>query len=412
MVIGESKKVEEKKQRDAKAIRYFLVDLGFEEGSQFCRFLLDTGDFSHGLLRSFAPKGSKGLSKGQLSIELASLLLDNRIDAQEFVLAYCRQPRQWLSVRSGSKGHAWPSRLSAKDFLTKREKSGGTSWYGPFGDGAERWYIATRDVKHYSAEEGQILAPHRVRWQVVAQVNSEFAALHWNGFTHRSEDANEGFKQYPYWRDIPAFFRELADIVDGDWNAEEPNLAEVILHGSLGRYADSLEHKWTHKRIRASYQAVAVNASGGAIHGGTTEEELAATGLQILTSALAKTAVNALGRASDEVALRKVERALLLKILHDWGTKSYEFILRSNQGDRVEEGDEDAYAADEIAEFQLPEEPSNGRVRMHIYFGADAEIVGSTTQDSLQHVHCFADYGGSTAALVFILRESEKEPFE
>jgi hypothetical protein len=129
--------------------------------------------------------------------------------------------------------------------------------------------------------------------------------------------------------------------------------------------------------VRSSYQSVALSATGG---GGTgSSEERAATGLQILTESMAKTAAAAIGEAGEKATIRKIDHALLRHILREWGTRSYEFLL------------EDKNKAEQIA-------------RLRIYFGNQLG-KGSQPQDAIQHVRCYLGSGGSTHALQFILTQ-------
>jgi hypothetical protein len=387
-------------------LRHFLIDIGYDEGEQFCKALLESGDFSQGLLRSFAERGAKGLSKANLAAEIAGQLVRDEIGAEEFVLAYCKQPRQWLCVRMGScKLHRAPEYLSAQEFLTRREPDENTRvWYGPFGSGNERWFIGTLNVPHETANAENTIDRHFIRWHVIAQVTPNFVALHWNNFGHRTRDPIDQrfvINQYRYWLDIPVFFGDLADDLDGEWDREEPNLTNIILHGSFDRYSENPDFAWEDKGVRAAYQSVFLNASGGAT--GKAGDEQAARGLRILTTAMAKTATSALGR-KDASSLAKVEHALRRMVLHEWGTKAYQFILEPKHDEEAEDdGDDSADASDN-------EDVTALGMRMHVIFGTETpRAKGTATIDSLQHVHCYARYGGSTRALRFILQEMENE---
>ncbi len=394
-----------------------MIDIGYEDGEQFCKNLLNTGDFAQGLLSKFLPRGKKGGKKEELAVELAPLLMSGEVDADAFLLEYCKQPRMWLCVRRGTKASGWKQLGKAIDFLSSRKKGSDITWYGPFGsDEAERWYIAARNVETYSVA-GNTVDTHWIRWTVIAQVTPTFVALHWNNFMNRPDkNPAEGFKQFPYYRRIPEIFRDLEEELVGAWETHEPNLADVVLHGSFDRYGDREDYTWKHKRIRASYNTVALNATGGTSNDDDDEDaraERAATGLQILTTALATTAVEALGQHPSNLA--KVERALLRHILHEWGTKSYEFILDRKSsattsppapGSEEPDDDDDLLEPDE----EDMSKPKGTRVaRMHIYFGTETpRSEDAAGIDSLQHVRCYQTYGFSTEALRFILDEVEQ----
>lgn len=360
-------------------VRYFIVDLGYAEGEEFCKQLLCASDFSTALLHHFAADGSKSLRKEKLAAHVAARIDSGDVDANDFVLAYCEQPRTWLCVRFGSKAPSWPRKHTAIDLLTRREKkTSAIVWYGPFGSGNKRWYVAAQNVKHYVDLGDEGFKPYPMRWQVVAQVTDDHVSLHWNNASTREKESIQTPVQFPYWHYLDDIFAELRSMLHGEWDAEEPNLSDVILHAAFDRYVDSDEYDWHHKAVRSAYESVALNASGSGATG--TREERAASGLQNLTRELATTAAKAIGRGKDNEAIDKIDRALLRKILREWGTKSYEFILH--------DGGEDAPLA-----------------RMRVYFGADTPKDGKQTQDTIQHVHCYAKYGGSTGALKFILEE-------
>lgn len=374
------KKVEEEETPNV-GVRYFIVDLGYAEGEDFCKHLLQASDFSTSLLRSFAADGSKSLKKDELAAHVASRIENLEVTAEDLVLAYCQQPRQWLCVRFGTKAASWPRKRTAIDLLTKMEKGTELVWYGPFGTGAERWYVAAQNVKHHVDIGDDVFKPFPMRWQVAVQVTPTFAALHWFNASTREKQSMQHTSQFAYWHYLNDIFADLRTMLHGDWDAEEPNLAEVILHSAFDRYVDndSGDYRWIHKAVRSNYESVALNASGST---GGTKEERAASGLTILTQELAETAAQAVGLQKDEKAVTKIERALLRKILRQWGTKSYEFILNAGAG-------------------------GDGIARMRIYFGAETPLDGKQTQDTIQHVHCFAKYGNSTEALKFILEEWE-----
>lgn len=386
--------------------RHFLLDTGYAEGEEFCKALLNTGDFGQGFMSRLVPRGMKSLPKGQLVSELAVDLTTGAgvVDPDQFLLEYCKQPRSWLCIRRGELRGDWEQKHTAHDFLTRKQKTTDIVWFGPFGDDPdERWYVATKNVWSHVFEEGAPATRYPIRWHVIAQVNRSFVALHWNNLANRSEDPAQPFRAYPYWRTIPEIFDDLSAEIGGTWKVRTPNLSEVILHGAFDRYGQSEEYTWQHKRVRASYNTVALNAHGsGGTGKGKNAEERAASGLTILTTALAATAVGALDLGADaKTATTRVERALLRQILREWGTKSYEFILQS-------QGEVDAEIDDGVAVGTVG--MTKAIARMHIYFGTEgAHYSETSTIDSLQHIHCFQKegFGGSTKALQFILSEAE-----
>src|SRR5580658_5177594 len=100
------------KQQNNDQKRFALLDLGFPAGEDFCRELLLTPDFNLSTLSPFA----KGESKSGAASAIARRIAEGEQDPEVLVLAYCQQPRQWLSIRA-AKSSSLPEQSSAKDFL-------------------------------------------------------------------------------------------------------------------------------------------------------------------------------------------------------------------------------------------------------------------------------------------------------
>jgi hypothetical protein len=131
-------------------------------------------------------------------------------------------------------------------------------------------------------------------------------------------------------------------------------------------------HRWNHIRIRAESSGVALNAHSAGV------SEVDVRGLKALTQALANSAVAALGHPVSQESLDAVENSLLRTLIQEWGTNSYEFSLEGL------------------------EKPSQVRFRAHCYFG----LRTGPTQDSLQHLKCYARYGGNLAAKDFLMQHA------
>jgi len=105
-----------------------------------------------------------------------------------------------------------------------------------------------------------------------------------------------------------------------------------------------------------------------------------------MSEKLAESVLQKLGLVGDPGKMSDAEDAIVLTLIKEWGTKSYEFQL-----DR------------ELTEIEMETDESK-KVKMesviqaHCYFGEKSD----KTQDSLQHIKC---YGGSTSVLKFLLKE-------
>jgi hypothetical protein len=285
----------------------------------------------------------------------------------------------------------------ASSLLTEFGEEG---WYGPIesSETSCKWYIRTFKVpffeKTYQAEgfsEGEVaetvssVASYQIRWTVLAEIGTGYAALSWNGFRRNElkpglvDPKIESLMQFPYWYHIPTFFDELARQSNANW--QHPILHEIVLQHLWDKYLTDSQYIWRHLRIRADNRGVALNAHST---GAFDQEELRMRGLQALSRQLASSALNSLEIAETPETISSVESSLLRTLIQEWGTKSYEFSL-------------DSYS--EVESTRV------GLFRAHCYFAIGPS---SSPQDSLQHLHCFkGDYGGSSQTLKFLLSELE-----
>lgn len=329
-------------------------------------------------------------------MSLATSLEDKSIDPDEILLAFAQQPRKWLSIKLGST-EQYPISEPASRLLTEFGKEG---WYGPIKDpeASRRWYIRTSKVPFFEqtyqaegASEGEIaeraksVASYQIRWTVLAEIGSNYAALSWNGFRHNDlkpglhDPQIESLMQFPYWYHIPGFFDELARQSKANW--QHPVLHQIVLQHLWDKYLTEPQHIWRHLRIRADNRGVALNAHST---GAFDQEKLKMRGLQALSRQLASSALNSLEIQETPEVIGSVESSLLRTLIQEWGTKSYEFSLD-----------------------ELSDDGSKriGLFRAHCYF---ANGPSPAPQDALQHLHCFTgNYGGSLQALNFLLSELE-----
>ncbi|MFN6572568.1 hypothetical protein [Dendronalium sp. ChiSLP03b] len=151
------------------------------------------------------------------------------------------------------------------------------------------------------------------------------------------------------------------------------------------KYLNRFPYKWRHLRIRAEASGLAINAHSAGV------QEIDVKGLQALSEKLAHSVLNKLGLVYDSEKISDIEDAILLTLIKEWGTKSYEFQL-----DRE-------LTPTEIETNKLKKIKFKHLIKAHCYFGLKSN---STTQDSLQHLKCHSGYyGGSTSVLKFLLRE-------
>jgi hypothetical protein len=352
--------------------KFVLLDLGFEPGRVFCTQLLRTGDFPLGVLQEF----EKGSTKEAVAENVANRVLDGTIDPDELMLKFCRHHRQWLSVRLVAKPQEQVQLGYAKKFLTEFGKDG---WYGPFFDDSNeedvkeerRWYVHVMSVGHTILGEDDKAQRLRIRWHVVAEVTSKYVAFHWNNFAHNEKSDTRTPVQFAYWSHIPSLYESLAAKVNASWT--QPRLQSIVLERIFANLNDDESVEWKDLRIRGVREGVAINAQSGDM-----PDDESVSGIRTLADALARSALKALKMPAEEETVTNVSKALLNTLILSWGGKSYEFRIKRANGQNL--------------------------FRAHIYYGAGVAGTGLSGPDSLPHMRCFGEYGGSVGALEFILR--------
>ncbi len=361
-----------------------FIDKGFPDSKTFCTQFLNSPDFTLGTLKALV-KGGKSKPKYDLATSLAESLENHEISEDEILLAFVRQPRKWLSFKIG-RCEQYPTHEASEILLTEFGEDG---WYGPIKDvdDSRSWYIRTKEVPFYEQgvfqSESSSVATYRIRWTVLAEIGINYIALSWNGFSHQEVKPNSAYSsgeslvQFPYWKYIPIFFNELSQSCSTQW--EHPVLHKLILQDLWSKYVNDPQYIWRHLRIRADNRGVALNVHST---GASDNEEQQMRGLQALSKELASSALSSLNIQETPEKNGLVEKALLRTLIQSWGAKSYEFSLNK--------------IATSIAK-------DKEIFRAHCYFSLGAS---SSSQDSLQHLHCFTkDYGGSGKALQFLLSE-------
>ena len=84
---------------------------------------------------------------------------------------------------------------------------------------------------------------------------------------------------------------------------------------------DGIAYKWKHLRIRAEASGLAINARSAGV------PEIDVRGLQALSEKLAESVLQKLGLVGDSGKMSDAEDAIVLTLIKEWGTKSYEFSL-------------------------------------------------------------------------------------
>lgn len=362
-----------------------FVDNGFSPGREFCVKFLSSKEFTVETLRKLISSGTSHRRKNEIAISVANALEKGELTSEEVLLAYVNQPRTWLSIKLGHYA-CTPNLNSSASLLTEFGKDG---WYGPIEEPNQykKWYIRTyRIIDHVLRGSGDTnqVDQRYIRWSVIAEVGEDYIALSWDGFTFSSisKEHIDQPAQFPFWHHISSFFDELANHCQAKW--EHPNLHKLVLHDMWDKYLNKPPYKWKHSRIRAEASGLAINAHSSGV------QEIDVRGLQALSQHIAKSVLSTLDLADDAEKMSGVEDAILLTMIKEWGTKSYEFSL-----------DREIIYSDAEGE-RLKKIKLEYLFKAHCYFGLKPNFK---TQDSLQHLRCYSAYDGSTSVLNFLLKE-------
>ncbi|MDZ8034998.1 hypothetical protein [Nostoc sp. DedSLP04] len=377
-----------------------FVDHGFPPGQEFCVKVLSSPEFTVETLGIISSQTSR-LKKAELAVDIANGLEKGKLTSDEILLAYVKQSRRWLSLKLGTCVRT-PNLNSSASLL---QEFGQDGWYGPIyepNQPKKKWYIRTYRIVDYvrrGSGTASQLDERYIRWSVIAEVDKDYLALSWDGFTYSStaDEHIEQRTQFPFWNHIPGFFDELANHCQAQWT--HPNLHQLVLHDMWDKYLNKsingVCYKWKHLRIRAEASGLFINAHSSGI------QEIDVRGLQALSQKLAHSVLNILGLSGEQEKISNAEDAILFTLIKDWGTKSYEFELdRELIPNEIKTG---ILIANEIETEILTEVKLKQIIKAHCYFGLKPN---SKTQDSLQHLKCYSGYyGGSTRVLEFLLKE-------
>jgi hypothetical protein len=398
----------EEQERDNSGLKYALLDLNWPSGEQFCSHLLNTGDFPSATLRSIYKSSA---NKEALASRLAALIVNDDSLADSLIRAFCQQSRQWLALakRIPISPRVPQRKHSAREMLTGLPSPRKDTWYGPWQDTLEpsvTWLVRSIRARHFVQIDGtNQLYRQAVQGHLVAEVGPSYIAIHWNGFSHKDTDNEGGARnhQFYYWKHIPKLLEELADMFG--CQIEYPVLSDLVLGQIMSSYDERKDFNWQHIRIRSMRAGVALNARGTAApRPKGSRQDFDMSGLKALSMELAKSALRSVSNRIAAEDLKKAEVAVLLTLIKEWGTRSYEFSL--DKTDPTLSGQD------------------KKMIRAHCYFGTggptgwneDEAAEGSGDNDfgpgpdSFPHLFCYKPYGGSRRALKFVLAELRWAP--
>ncbi|HEY9853374.1 MAG TPA: hypothetical protein V6D28_28130 [Leptolyngbyaceae cyanobacterium] len=376
-----------------------VLDQNYPSGYSFCQKFLSSPEFTVEFLKDFNVfKRTDLKTKEKYAIDVAEALFNKEISPHEVLVKYVKKPRTWLSIKQGTYSQ-FPQMKSPEELLSSFGEPG---WYGPIRDPASSriWYIYTRRIEHYIPREAY--TDHEgnrktydiayIRWPIIAEVSQKYVALSWEGFSYTSEDKLNSKNQFSFWLYISEIFEELKTLLGGDW--KHPELHILLLHTLWNKYHEKPLYNWSHKRVRAESSGIALNAQCT----GDDEIDIGDKGLKGLSRTLAEAALDSLENVfpHDPQKLNQVETAILNTLIREWGTKSYEFSLKKAL--IIANADSDSISFDQKTQTTQTETV----FRVHCYFGLNPP---SKNQDSLQHLKCYKECGGSVGVLRFLLAE-------
>ncbi|MFZ5896444.1 MAG: hypothetical protein ACOY0T_35650 [Myxococcota bacterium] len=345
--------------------KHVFVDNNFTHPDTFLRYFLQSLEFADATLRELSPTGVKSAPRDVKAARLVTMLQSGEITPETVLLALCQQPRDWLAVWN-VEGVTCQDLNKPMQFLST---GGGDQWFGPVRTGEACWYVFTKYVRHRDLDTS---VPGgrwcKIRWNLIAEVTTQYVALHWNGFTHIEDVKRTTDTQFEFWRHIPAAVANLKDELGGTW--KRPDLFSIVFDKLMEEFLESADPEWTHLRVRAELKGVAVNARSAGVR------EFNVDGLEALARRLAERAITASGRTATAATVSAASKAVLKTLLQEWGTRSYAFRLKGK----------------ERAELDF---------EAHCYFGQLTDVKFG--QDTLQHVLCLHNKLKSRGALQFLL---------
>ena len=340
-----------------------------------------TQEFTSPALSTLVLLGGGNIKKSEKKealVDKAITLFElGQLTSDQILLSYVKASRMWLSFKMGSYS-SLPRRGDAVSLL---KGFGSSGWHGPIKDEEGfAYYIRTQKIMEpleIDNESEAVIRKRHYRWPVVAKISQEWMSLSWYGFSY-SDTASKRANQFPFWLYIHDIFDELESMTEA--TLVFPDLYQLVLGKLWNKYLNdplySAGHDWEHLRIKAEASGVELNEKS---YDGHIEVDL--KGLKALTKHLATSAIEALEIQDVSSDHDIVENALLKTIIHDWGTKAYEFSLERKEDD----------LSQRVKKFKA-----------YCNFGLRPELKN---EDALLHLKCYSEYGNSNGALEFLLEE-------
>lgn len=346
-----------------------FIDRGYADPRTFSEMLLDSPEFLSGTLKKFADYGT---NKRAMAVHIANQLEYEKVNAEKLLLEYAKQTRQWFTYKMGE----YKDIPNLNDPTELLFKFGEERWYGPiYCDEEEVYYfLRVHKITHYEKEDPQSteIKEHRIRWMLLARIDENNISFYWNGFTTNQEDRIDVNSQFPFWLHVPQAIGEMEKLLGGKY--KYPLINKIVLEGMWDQYAQDPDYDWRHLAVRAEASGVNLNARSKGV------QEIRVEGLLALAEAIAKSLIEDLlpkvNQSKKKRLLARAENSIMRTLIHEWGTKSYEFSLDLEQ-DKI--------------------------FKAHCYFGSKPQ---SMTQDRFPHFKTFKKYGGPFKALQFLLSET------
>jgi hypothetical protein len=358
-------------------IKAFLLRYDIE-GPPFAAQFLAANDFDVYSLKKICQKLgilSSG-KKTNLINQIERFLTDYpEMGAQEILYGLIRRNKNWLTFMTGTID-AFPKLNNPVDIIFSGGKS---EWYGPIqldeNDDA-RWYIRPTLIRTWEMD-GKPPKPieREIRWHLFAKVTKETLSFHWRGFYFATDKKHiERASQFPYWKYVPDLIDEFTKLLK--LNLKTPNLHNFVLHQLWEKYRLNENIKWTDLRIRAESGGVSLNARSAGI---SSDVDVDVRGIKHLANTLELSVEKELRLSLDQTEKNRLRERILQTIIRQFGAKSYEFSLES-------------------------EDTKEKIFKAHIYFGMKEAFPGP---DCFPHINLYTSWSDSQEQFSFILNEQK-----
>jgi hypothetical protein len=373
-----------KKSSTKKQSRQIFADKGWPSGQPFFQAFLSSPEVNLNTLQVLSDNSSKKLVKNQLADILSQKYYNSEAFAYLFWKTYVLQHRSWCAIRLFDS-------LSAPEFRSPNillREMGEEGWYGPIstGEATTQYYLRVFHFQDHLRKSRDEIAvgssnPYefcKLRWITVLKITPQAMCLSWDGFTRAKEDEDEmNSEQFKFWKYVPTVWQEVQ--TKFTCLPEKVDLYELVLHYLWDFYVGNSDYQWSHLHIRARSSGVSLNARSSP----QVSHDLEIEGLQQLSTKISESIQKKLNLSDSDFC--KIENTILRTLIHEWGTRSYDFKL----SEKLEDGKE-------ICIF-----------RGHCYFGnVEPQESGIVRQDSLQHIKTYKKYGGLDAAFNFMVKHA------